>query len=438
MLGEIFNMKKRSRRDRLVTKHDNRFRARKLSLRHKMTNFWALCFRPGDQTDSFLGKMYRPFGQMRYFVQFSEVRDEVGKDGSSRSRDVIHLQGYHAQQDQDTGDVFFGGADGNDCAFDFGRTPYPGNTGSWLDCKRNPSLVNLGLDMDKHRFTAANRSFRLSSNPLMPIVYHAFRPGSVPEPVDSFAIRERIAKHMTATGNGDTVTPKSIGRMTHEQRDLLIKAEWSTILIAPGDKENNTGYYLIASQFYPHPSEAVTSFEYVGHLVGAEIHNPATTVAGLQSLQNPAPAVAAKLGIELGNPDHEYTDEEVEKLFKRMRQKMGQYGKIVTDDSLAQAVDNPTQPIVIDATPDLIDTYGAQATIRMMRKAVGIYGACCLDEDLLDATRNVNRPVRAAGLAKIQVLAKAGPASKALKFGSNDLGMNATADFCSVKPWMTI
>src|SRR4051812_38367860 len=70
----------RIERHPLSQRHFRQIICRPLGLQEKMRSIWAVAWRPGDNTGSFLGKCFRPLGSAMMMVQASYPQ-RLGRDG---------------------------------------------------------------------------------------------------------------------------------------------------------------------------------------------------------------------------------------------------------------------------------------------------------------------------------------------------------------------
>jgi hypothetical protein len=378
------------------------------------------------------------------------MSSDINTVGTTK-REIINLSGYHARVNPNSGNSYLASVDGSCFHYDF---VIPPRVGGKLDPAKNPGLVSLALEMDKKRDKSASRAFVFTDEqqeddrpdiPNLPEVYHGFGKNNLPKPTDTPAIRNRIiAKMAKSIGgkDGETITQELIAKTDQAALDKLIQNEWEDVIIRPG-AGNTTTHYLINAQFYPYPGRALSTYEHFGHLLGAEIYNPVRTLHGLKrSVPNPARKVAKSLHIKLDrdpntNDEKEmYTDEEATKLYKGMRERLGVWSHLISDDDIFLAIDNPSQPLYPSGLKSPVKKLGKEATVNILRELMPRYSDCVTDEDMLYAAENPNQNVIAAGLPRIQIMRCKGKPEKALSFTPTRLGVgNLYADYYSVKPW---
>lgn len=435
---------KSGRKHPLSTRHNKQIGARKTSLKYRMRKFWALTWRPGDSTDTFVGKLYRPLGSPLHLTQHSNMSQH-----EKRHVEQLPLVGFRAKQDPQTSDVFYGGEDNCRFAYDFAVKPFVGAGGRHLDPKRNPSVIQLGFDMDKAREKAAMQSFKLPDVPALPEVYYAFNWDRMPSPEDTPAARKYLIDSQVMAQMGTLAiekdefdaltmaTEESVKEMEQQMVMQLITARWEELFVKPGVAGNNTGFFLLHHQFFTRPMESVRTFECFSHLVGTHIYNPVRAIIKPDfKIANPAIAAGKQLGIAVGRAESsDYKPEEVEKLLKVMRQLLGRRHLMVSNETLYAAIDKPFESLIPEGHPNPVEFFGEEEAIRLMRAVMPRHADCCLDADLLEAARFPNRPLLAAGLAKVFVMAAegdcVGPAT--LQFSPEDLEADRIhADFWSI------
>ncbi len=435
-------MTKHSRKHPLSKRHNKQIGSRITSLRYKMSKFWAMTWRPGDGSDSFLGKLYRPFGVPLHVSQFNYVRMH-GK----RHVDVIPLLGFRASQDQN-GRVEFGGEANCRFLYDFAVCPYMGAAGRDLNPRSNSSVIRIGLALDEARERAVNNNLRLSDVPSLPEVFYGFSAGNLPAVEDTPAARQYLVDSLALAAMPSSqeksendrlmlVTADRVATMSHTARLELLAAHWEALFLPPNHKGNNTGLYLLHHQFFTRPSEAIRTFECFSHLTGKWIYNPVRALIHPDfKVANPAIQVGKKLGIAVGRSEEDpaYTPEEVDKLVKEMRKSLGRRRHLVSDEALFAGIDKPFEPLVPDGHPDPLKEFGEEGVIPLLRAAMPQYADCCTDADLLEAARRPNQPLWAAGLPKVVVMATEHESvgKESLQFRPDDLGDRTYADFWSV------
>lgn len=439
--------------------------------KNRMVPYWAISFRPGDMTNSFLDKLFRPLGSSLLVMQ---VAEPVGPQG----KQVIHLGGFKAQLDPQTGEIVYDGT-GRVFLYNFGMRPFVGGRGAVIDPQRNPTLVNLGLEMHKLRERYTSQSLRALNVPKLPGFFLGFPSGKLPAVEDSRALRKRIADNMQCN-------VKRIDDMSVEERHALLAAEWPSLFVAPGDRGNNTGLTLISVEFCSKWQSSLRIFECFEGLLGAEIFNPSRQLIRdqiknpvrrvLSSLNLPLPSCAGEAEADLAwvhddarvaeinaaadrreaealaaieeAPAAEVVTEEVataeveatpaestpavtewvrdqatvDKVEKAIRQQLGPVSAMVSTDVIYQAIANPDQPIVPDRG-NILETLGTEAPAVLRRLVPDRYRECVTDDDLMVAAGNPDMPLVAAGLAKVQVLHRDPRLGEAaFKFNSREIG----------------
>ena len=367
---------------------------------------WGVTFRPGDKTGSFLGKLYRPIGAAALVMQAAEPVFE--------GRQVVHLMGYKAQMDAKNGTVVYDET-GRVFDYNFGLRPFPGARGRILDPVRNPTLVQLGLEMYALRMRYATQSLRADTAPRLPGVFLGFGPGRLPAMEDSTALRQRIADHMQ-------VSRKYLDHMDEGDRQNLMLAEWPTLFVQQGDRENNTGHVLISNQFCTKWQSSLRVYESFEGLLGAEIFNPMRQLVRT-SVKSPTRRVAEELKLDLAQAG-EWDQTAVDNMEKKMRQALGPVQALIETHSIHEAMVNPDNDITVSHL-DPLAKLGEEETARVLRRLVPErYRECVLDSDLVEAACNPHSPTfRASGLAKVQVLHRAAHlGNAAFQFGEREIG----------------
>ena len=398
------------------------------ALAEAMVGLVSVSWRPGDQSGSFLGKVFRPLGSPLLVVQHSEFVQIKG-----RPRERVHLLGYKAEIDPFNGDVYFGGEDRNVFAYDFGLRPHVGAKGRILDPKKNPSLGYLGLEMDKIRQNYAERSFSASALPLLPRVYLGFSEDRLPTYEDTPMLRARVAKHMRK----HVVELESMG---DEALQPFLQAEWSDCFVKPGEGGNDTHLHLINHELCSKVSQALRIYECFDELLGAEIYNPARElISPRKAIANPTVKVAKKLGVDVDLACTGSADEDAEagiKLEKGVRESLGANGHLFSTDDIVNMLLNPGQPMVPSGLNDLKD-LGDENIVELMKEAVGRHSDACTDEDLIEAAHNPGKALYARGLCGVSVCRfDVANRADALKFGPEKLKRQRThVDLAGMKPY---
>lgn len=424
----------------------------------RLESVWAITWRPGDTTDSFLGKELRPRTSPVCLVQSSNIA-RTGAKANGKQRENIHYIGYSTQVNPTTGELLFGGETANCFAYDFGFRPHPGATGRIVNVEANPALVYTGLEMYAARQRAVCRNYKLATVPRLPACYLGFYKDSLPEMEDTPALRLRVARAMRKP-------IEAIQAMSLEILTPFLRAEWPTCFTPPAHVDNSTGLYLISHQLCSQFSRALRDYLCFRELMGAELYNPIRSLLPRLSkgrcttIPNPAKSVIIALGynpaaMTIWGTDPAHLDEAGEPLrvivggwaetlseegqaalIKGMRTALGDFHELFSDDEILELVVTYKTAVVLPTATEPLVVYGEELTLRLMRQHCGPYAHCCRDEDLLAAARHPNRPLLAAGLVRVQALYAPQRIGAYYKFTSEELGRHRVqADFISVRTW---
>src|SRR5262245_44366674 len=157
----------RIERHPLSQHHFRQIICRPLGLQRQMRSIWAITWRPGGHTSSFLGKSFRPLGNAVMMVQASYPR--------GNERDGIGLLGIAARMDAQNAVVFYSD---RRLRHDFHRIPRVGARGPILDPssgrRGNESWVQLALDVDRIRARATTKRHQILTVPELPRVYFGY------------------------------------------------------------------------------------------------------------------------------------------------------------------------------------------------------------------------------------------------------------------------
>lgn len=388
----------------------------------RVRNTWAITWRPGPYHEGAVGNFDTAVKPRTAPVVITQCTTDIYKV-RGRQRAKIAFNGYLTKYDPSTAGIHIGGPTANCFAYDFGLRPHAGAWGRVLDHEKNPDLVRLGLEMFRIRQATARKNYVLPTVPKLPKCYLGYTP-PLPEMQDSPALRKRVASTLRKP-------VEYVDAMSEEERDPLLRAEWSSCFTAPQD--NGTRFYLINQQLCSVPPTAeFLDFE---DLLGVELYNPASRFNRVRSVPNPATSVLKAAG--LSDPDwSESVTEELEKeLLTQMRAALHPAdATIVDDDALRGALLDTEKPLPIPHPVDLPDLLGSEkAVVDYMRRHAGRYGNCCIEEDLIRAAENPTQPLYAARLCRVQVL----QSQDDLVFSEEDLGLQrVTADFTNTR-WQT-
>lgn len=409
-------------------------------VQRRMANVWAVTWRPGDKTGSFLDKSLRPRTSPVCIVQSSEVI-EPGKrrrGGKSRQREHIHFNGYSTQVNPSRGTVVFGGETANCFAYDFGMRPHPGAKRRIIDVEANPALVYVGLEMHKLRQRAVYRNYQLEVVPRLPTCYLGFYEDRLPEMEDTPALRRRVTHTLRKP-------IAVVEAMDDDVLQPLLRAEWQSCFLPPTHPINDTGLCLISHQLCSQFNQS--SRDYLGfeEMMGAELFNPirkllpAINHGRRVTIRNPAVHVLEAAGYDPAKMS-EWADDldeaGAEQLVKKMRTALGAVACLFSDDNIVEFIGDYNVTIVPPTVTNPLREYGEEKTLRLMRHHCGRYSECCRDEDLLAAAQHPNRPLFAAGLVQVQVLYAPSRISTYYTFDPESLGLDrVNADFFSIRPW---
>ncbi len=413
-------MSKRNWDHPLSDRHFKQIVCRNSHHREKMYPVWAITWRPGGNTGSFLGNLFRPLGSATMMVQVSYPR--------KTNREGIALFGIGARIDPQQAIVFY---DDLRLRHDFHRVPFVGALGAILDPsdeKRgtcgNGSWVQLALEVDRLRNRAATKHFRLPVVPQLPQIFYGYgRQESAKYEVTS-ALRYRAAASMEVEWNGSSL--HDLGRfeaasahlreqkfelLAAETQQELLRTAWEAAFIPPTDPGNTTGLWLLPHEMSRDVYPVARIYEHFGDFVGANILNPACRLGRL--VPNPAVDVATQAGVDLiadlamlaptgeGSPELTGLEERLLSLLPGYRTRLSASEEI-SDQDLLHALCQPDQPVAI--APPLADLAESEQ-ISQMRAALRPHvSACCTDANLLAAAQNPHTPLFASGLCQVQTL----------------------------------
>jgi len=390
-----------------------------------MAPLWAVVFKPGDRTNTFLRKRYLPLGSSIMLVQSSEM---VERDG--HERESVPVFGVKAQIDPDTGVVSW---DSIVLAHDLGLRAFPGASGKILDPRdenhRNPkqrgkgSWLQQALVVDSARRGASGRNYKLPVVPVLPRIFYAVTdPANLPFE-DTPALRRRVERHMAAGSGKHT----SLDKIDGISRDMLLKAEWPSVFIPPGEDGNTTKFFLVDHIFSTRVRFSLRVYEcFDERLIGVDVWNPMsdeTTAAVIRAarLDNPASRAYTRLGLDPAMDKDLVTTEQYECLIGMMHEWLG--NGLFTEEVLGDALTMPFAPIA--NLPRQHEVFRSA-----LKPAIS---ECCTDADVQWAIDHGNQPLHASGLCRIQVLRTDPRLSRmdALRFNSAALGRErVTATLC--------
>ena len=427
-------------RHELSERHFKQIIRRPAALRRKLFPIWAVTWRPGGNSGSFLDKLFRPLGSPTMMTQVSYAMEG--------NREGIGLFGVAAQVVPQGGVVAY-----EDCRLqhEFHRVPFVGARGTILDpspdrrgTRGNGSWVQLALEVDRVRQRATQRNFLLPSAPTLPEIYFGYGSKESATYQVSEALIAKTAGDIDVTweGNGlhnlDTqktaAQRAAFDKLDPNVRDVWLRDTWESSFISPKDPMNSTGLWLLPHSMSTDVYRATRVFEYFGGLVGAHVFNPARKLTGRVVEQNPALEVAKEAGVDLaavlaeletveGDDDPRMAAAEaiMGSLLPAYRARL-QASSAISDQDLLAAMCSYNAPVAVE--PAVAALSEADQILEMRHQLRPHISECCTDEDILFAVQNPNGPLMAAGLCTIQCLHRDPrvPLAEALRFGPSELG----------------
>ena len=422
----------------LNTRHFRQVGCRPKNQLRGLLNVWACTWRPGGRVNSFLNNHFRPLGSPLMMVQSS-----ITIDGQN---EIIPLFGVAAQIDPKNGDVHYSDVK---LRHRFDKRPFAGARGAVLDPRDekdptvrrqdrpNSTWVQTALEADRCRTKACDRRFRLESVPHLPEFYLGF---NKPEAA-KFEITETLKKRVyRALGeSGENMPRERFAAMEPTMQESLLRAEWPSAFVKPGENGNDTGLYLLDQTMCSHVGSSARAFEYFGRLVGTEVWNPVRDLMPYR-IENPAYAAANSIGLNLDESLTMVADESlpvevreqreaaVVGLIPVMRKMLGPQSVLFTDDDLSHAVCQPGQQL-IGSCEHPLEKLGHAEGIAVVRSMMRPHlSECCSDEDIAKAVAEPARPLYASGLCTVQVLHRDPSADPAefFKFDPERLGRPRT------------
>jgi hypothetical protein len=392
---------------KLVARHRRQILERSDADHAALTSRIAIAFRPGDRTDSFLGKAIQPLGK-GVLVALSYDYDESETD---KPRRRLQLSGFRARADSD-GSVYYGGPASSEFEFDGAVAPSPGARGQTIDPVRDPSLVDVLNQMDRCCCESLRGSIRLSRAPFLPQILLAFEPCQPPEFEDSPALRRLAAKEIG-------VPVERLGANGHELLDLLLRDCWRRQLIASDAPQNPTGTVLISADLCTQRRDFLRIYEDMTHLIGQRTWNPARDVTPFEAA-NPAREVLAKYQIDTRQNFNQPIDFGlIDELGREMRHRLGPVQAMFSHEEILDGITTPNQPL----------KAWVHALPQLRRKLNRYISECTTDDDLLQATRHPNDALFARGASRIQVHRRRPiEHGESLRFESDDLGQRIGLD----------
>jgi hypothetical protein len=433
----------------LAQRHFRQIVCRPLALQKKMRSIWAITWRPGDHSGTFLGKGFRPLGSAAMMVQASYPRD--------RGRDGIGLFGVAAQLDPGSASVLF---DDLRLRHDLHRAPFEGARGPILDpsedrrgSRGNGSWVQLALDVDRIRAQAVVRNLRLPVIPKLPEIYFGYFSMEQARFEITPALRWRASANMAVSWSADSLEmlgqrndevfeqqQRAFSELSEDTRQERLAAAWEAAFVPPTDPANTTGLWLLPHELSTDVFSTTRVFEFFGGLTGANVFNPARKLVG-RTIANSAVELAWENGIDLagdlsllantteGSPEFQAIERRVIELVPAFRQRLNASPGI-SDQDLLNALCHYEQPVAIEPAIQLLPD-GEQ--VRLMRENLSPpVSECCTDADLLMAARNPNGPLLASGLCRVQTMVRDMrlPLTESLKFTCERLGRDRLEAQC--------
>ncbi len=389
--------------EKLRHRHFGQIVHRSTDHHYDLQSVYAITFRPGDRSGSFLGKRFRLAGVAPLIALSYENTDDHG-------RKRMPFRSYKMDFQLDgTGSY---GVHGGDCFyFDGANSLRTGARGRQLDPLRNPTLAELLLRMDG-ACTKRLGKLNLPYIPKFPKIVLGFAPNQLPQFEDSPALRRLAARQIGVRVdrlgcNGDLL----LERLLHDV--------WERQFTLPHDLGNDTGMALLDAELCSQVRSSLRVFEDFSELVGDYTWNPAREVTPFQS-PNPAPAVLTEFGVDTEKDFcQQIPGQVVDAMVARMRELLGENSGQFTDEEIMDGLVSPSDPV----------SAWTAALPRLRAKLTPAVAEATTDEDLLKAARNPAEPLFASGLCKIQVLRRRALGQAwDLFFSSEDLGRRLFAD----------
>lgn len=389
---------------------------RPAAVQRKMIDLWAVVFKPGDRTNTFLGKRFLPLGQSIMMVQYSELTESDGGE-----RESVPVLGVKCQIDPDSGNASW---DNIVLSHDLGLRAFAGAKGKIMDPEDdnhgNPrrrgkaSWLEQALTVDACRRGAIGRNFKLAVVPVLPRLFYAVvDPAHLPFE-DTPALRQRVERHMAV--GGERHTP--LAKMDDVSRGLLLKAEWPSVFIPPGEDGNTTRLYLVDHVYSTRVRYTTRIYEcFDEYLIGIDVWNPMSddvtaTAIRAARIENPAKRAYTRLGLDPAMDKDMVTDEQYRGLASQMRACFP--SSLYTEAILGDALTMPYEPVANLVRQHELFRAALKPTIA----------ECCTAADVQWAIDHGNQPLHASGLCRIQVL-RTDPRllrQSALRFNSAALG----------------
>ncbi len=262
--------------------HFKRIGCRSLRTFEEMTPLWGCSWNLRGQTMLSLGKA--SLMGVSYHVNYPKPSIEA----------VCVV----AQSNPATGEINY---DDIRMSHDLRRAPVPGARDRVLDPREetlrnvapgdrpNASWLRLGLQIDQHVYRAVYESWRLPVVPKLPVFWAGYKnPEAVPLMITPSLIAD-IAQHLRTT-------PAAVKALDKPLLDALAKAHWPEVFVAPDVEWNDTGLWLIRTEYLTNFTSKALFEDFTG-MIGVEVWNPARDLA-LQ-FGNPTRRAAASLNIDI-------------------------------------------------------------------------------------------------------------------------------------------
>ena len=363
---------------------------------------------PGNKSLSCLGDWYRPLDAAVFIIQTS--RDSLTR--KLVEYEQIPVRGYHAVINSVTGNIRIGitpeSSASAKLAVDAGMPPWPGGKKRVMDAT-NLTLVTATFDAYKRRMRAAARRFELPtiSQLTLPTILAGYKLGTVPERLDSEALRQLVCRRME----------RAVGTDVSDVPQKIIEDLWYNEVVVPVGGDNATGFSLIPLQ-YLIPADGSSPERLINRsarlfmdlkpLCGESYWNPAGSLVaedGGYRVPNPARDALVAIDKDPDDTDLLFTDEDVTRFFDKFRELYtGSPPEALSEDMMVAALDARNAPLSIQGA-SLFEVYSEKKIIELMRKAlVPLVSGSCTDADLLAAARWPAKELCLSGMVKTQLL----------------------------------
>jgi hypothetical protein len=390
----------------LISRYYGQIKRRSDAQHQHLCKFFAITFRPGDRTGSFLNQPLRPFGTP--VAVCLEYGFNVDRGGRS-----MPIRGFRATMTSN-GFVNYGGEGSVLFRHDAAAAPSKKSRRSPLNPQRNPALCQLALRMDLACERQAWRKRWLPRIPCLPKILLGFPVNQTPMFEDTPALRELAAEELDVPLN-------ELGSNGEMLLNRYLRDLWDRQLMRPDDAANSTGTFLISAEYCTQAHRALRTYEDFTHLLGAPTFNPARRVKPLE-LPNPAAAIMDRFGVDRSqNFNQPISDEELLDIELAMRQAIGERTALTTEE-VFDAITNADSPII-----------AWTSSLPKLRAVLDpAIAECVTDDDLLRAARRPDEPLIASGACRIQVLQRDANDMFALEFDSHDLNRRVDANFAAI------